>query len=172
MNETRVAYLAGVIDTGATFKLKIKPDERYAIGYHAYPLVMLTRFDVEDAVLDRLEAYCEAQGVTYRRIERSDRDSQRFTVTGVENMKSFLGPLLEYLDQQHRQVETMLDDIVPLLESNDGLTRADLYALAGYAETLRETNRGRTPAKYTQEFFAEEWADDPEFDPAVAATTD
>lgn len=158
--DEREQYLAGALDTGATLKLKIKPDDRYAIGYTVYPALQFTRYETETAVFDALAAYCDERGVSYQRIGRSDRDSVRFVVSGSDNVEGLLAPLRGQFRQQREQVAAMLDEVVPTLRAGDGLTRRELYELMDAVELLRETNHGRASYKYTKSFFAEEWAEE------------
>lgn len=163
MEDTQVAHLAGFFDGVGSVTIRVVKDSDYRLGYTLQPMLRLLRPDDEDPCLGKLMAYCDEEAVRYSLSEKShggDRESSSFewTVKKPESVERFLQPLMPYLVTNYRPAEVMLATVLPAIEDDAHRDEESFYDLIGVAEELRNYTQQRREAKYTQEFFEEEFS--------------
>lgn len=154
------AYLAGVFDTAGTLSMRVDQHDRYSIGYRLRPQVFLNRPESRRVALDRFGEYCDEQDITHRIEDRSDRESVRIVISGIDNMQTLLSDFEEYLIQQREAVTIMLDEILPALEAGTHHTKAGFVEIMDAVDRLREHHLQPVPTKYDADYFRSEWGDD------------
>jgi len=158
MEDIHIAHLAGVFDAVGTITGHITKKESQQFNYRFDPLVRLYRPADQEALLGKFDAYCEEQTLQYSSsvIDRSGTETYVMNIKKPDAIERFLMPMMPYFAVKHEYAEIMLDRVLPLVRTDQHLTKEGFYELVGYTEILRETGRHGT-AKYTQEFFEEEW---------------
>jgi len=155
MEEADVAHLAGLFDGAGSVTVHIGKDESYPLDYRYQPAIRLYRAKTDEAMLGKLDAYCEDYGVQYH---LNDKDETvMFEVSNLDSIQRFLEPILPWLVTHHQDARLMVEEILPAIEENRHKTKDGFYELAGYADTLRGGPGKGRKAKYTQKFFKEKW---------------
>lgn len=158
MDDHDVAHLAGVLDGAGRISAGISKENGYAVGYRYKPYVRIHRPENDSAMLGKLDAYAEEYGVRYNLIEKTE--SVMFRISDPDVIERFLEPLLPWLVTTYEPAIIMLEEVLPALREDKHKTKDGLYELAGYADELREVHHRGRKTKYSQEYFADEWADE------------
>lgn len=160
MKERNLIYLAGLIDGVGSFEVNVSPHDNYATGFRFEPKIRIGLHESDTAVLGMIDEYCEEVGVDYSVDDRKASETVRIEVQGPDQIYRFVDPLGEYLIREYEAAWVMLNEILPAVKDGKHQSKQGLYELMEYVEELRSVvGRGREP-KYTQEWFAEEWADE------------
>lgn len=156
MEDEELAHLAGLVDGAGSISVHVNADSNYRLGYRYQPLFRLFRNPDETTILGKLDAYCDEYGIRYNIVEKTE-ETIVFEVTHQESIARFLEPLIQWLVSRYDDALLMLDTILPAIEDGRLETEEGFYEMVGYADTLRSRSRSGSQAKYTQEFFENEW---------------
>lgn len=160
MDAVDEAHIAGLIDAVGTITVKIRKSDEYKLGYTVEPRITFTRQKSEEALLGKLDAYCADHGVQYNLHEEQNRGRYIFLVVHRASIDRFLRPLLPYLVTQHYEATLMVEEILPRLERNEHLTKFGFIEMMGLVDELREGMARSNTAKYDQDYFIEQWAEE------------
>lgn len=160
MDEEDVAHLAGVLDAVGTLSADVSQADT-PVGYRLEPVVRIRRPASDRALLGKLAAYCEENGVRYDMSGGTgESDPAVLEIRHPASVRAFLDPLVPYLASVRQEAMIVLEKIVPAVVEDDPLTKREFHRLVGYADRIRATDRSGTDPEYTQEFFAELWYDE------------
>lgn len=159
MQDTDIAHLAGLFDGIGAATVHISKEDSYSLGYRFKPLLRIHRPARDTALIGKLDAYCDQEGVNYwlNEEQRDEGDSFEWVVDSPESILAFLNPMRPYLVSKYGAVEIMFD-IIAAMDDDHHKTHEGFYELVGQADELRSYSRYGSKAKYTQEYFREEWS--------------
>ncbi|WP_435067718.1 hypothetical protein [Haloplanus sp. C73] len=156
-------YFAVMIDTIGTIRVRIKQSKDHNIGYALRPQFRFSRKQVDRSIVERFTDYCGENGISYRIEERQDRDSIICVISGIKNTRKLLTKFRPDMIQQSEQVEIMLDEILPAMESREHNTKEGFLKVMESVDRLRETLRSTSNTRYNKAYFESEWnLDSPE----------
>jgi hypothetical protein len=163
MEDEQIAHLAGYFDGVGSVTIRVIKDSDYRLGYTLQPSLRLQRSNDEDPAIGKLLAYCDEEAVRHSVSESShgaDRASSsiEWSVREPESVERFLRPMMPFLVTNYVPAEIMLTDVLPAIENDAHREKESFYHLIGVAEQLREYTGENQAAKYTQEYFEDEWS--------------
>lgn len=154
MKTTQVAHLAGVFDGAGEIALRVEKAGDYNLGYRIIPVLRFTVHSEDDPSLGKLIEYSEEHDVNFSLLDQKQK--VQWTVTDPDSIERFLESIDRHLLSNMFRAKLMLDVVLPAIRNGDHLNKDGFYELVGIAEKMRE---GRSKnAKYTQEYFDEEWS--------------
>lgn len=150
-----IAHLAGYVDGKARITVHIMKNDRYSLGYEFRPLIRISISDEKEAILGKLEAYCESVGVKCNLSHNEERSIYVFEVRDPDSLHRFLGPLMDHMVAQFDEGKLMLTQLVPGIQADKHLEKEGFIRLLKLSEPIR-TKPKKGPAR-TAEDFEEMW---------------
>lgn len=165
-------YIAGLVDSKCNLIVTVKKTDDTGVGYR---VAIKIRFKTkQDLALLVFDDYCRSLGINAT-ITRSDEESRsdQIALTARDDIEIFLTSLRDYLLVRRDAVDLLLDSILPALENGKHLNRETFPALIAIIDTFRQKAGRGNRAKYTLDYFLNEWDLDPDsVDPIVGTSDD
>lgn len=156
MDETDVAYIAGVVDSIGLLRVKTKQDDRNKIGYTATPKLQIHRDGDDEIVIGMLDDYCAERSIKSS-IEKAG-NSLKLEVRGAENLRLFFNPLAPYTIQKHDRLVIMMNDVLPCFEEKGPRwTKEKFIEMMEAVDKLYEREPKMNSRKYDADFFKQKW---------------
>lgn len=149
----KYAYVAGAVDFGSSLSVKVSKSNRRKIGYGIAPQMLISSTD--KTVLGFIDEFCEAHDIVPR--FRETKTSKRLEFSKRDDLLKFLKLVRPYLISRHAEVEILINDLIPGLETGKGSSKEGFYELIGYVDQIREETQASTDVRYDQDYFREEW---------------
>jgi hypothetical protein len=156
MEDNWLWYIAGAFDSIGTLTVSIGKNDEMAIGYQIQPMIMISRPEEKEVIFGMLDEYTTENGVKYHIEEQ--KSSYQMKIKDTESIKRFLEPIAPGLVQQEKEVEIMLEEIIPMIKEEKHHTKKGLVELMESVDELRESLHGRRETKYTSTHFKKKWA--------------
>lgn len=153
-NEIADSYIAGLFDGGAEITFRINENEMVPTGYECQAGL---RFETvrDPALVGALAEYAEEHDILSQTLKTSE--GYVWLITGADRVKQFLQTIEDELWRQNDDIELMVDEIAPRLQSNDHHTPEGLIELMEYAGQLEWRQKFNQYNRYTKETFIEEF---------------
>jgi len=159
-DESKRAYLAGIMDGEAHIGIKARSSEHTNLGYRTYPRVSLNMSDTEDTrrVHDLFVEVLEDLNVGYsqmtcERYEENQREQWRIALQGTGNCK----PLLEYV-QSHLVMKCGVVEKILGIDWRGASTDPRKFVnIMKVRDSIREGQSNHS-SKYDEDFFREEFS--------------
>jgi hypothetical protein len=157
-------YLAAVVDTIGSLTCRISKNNRYEVRYSIRPVIMVTRPESRQSVLEALTAYCDRNDITCRFEEQEAKNTVRVMITGIANTRALLDQFEPHMYQQAEAVEIMRSELLPALDAGKHHTKEGFLNVMEIIDRLRETHLRNSKTTYDKAYFEAEWADDLDHD--------
>lgn len=158
MKEDEVAYLAGVVDSIGQFRVKIKEDDSYKLGYEMAPRFKLNRSEPETVVFGMFEDYCHDQGVRYNYNDTGT--TMEFYLTEPDNIHRFLEPMFPYIVQKHEVLSIFVDEILPAYAQGEHQSKQGFYEIVKAMNEMYREDPSIHNWKYETAKFSNKWRDE------------
>lgn len=159
MDEIDLSHLAGLIDGNGNISIKVSKEKDYTLGYTFRPEISIRRQTEDDPVLGKLVAYSEEYGVQYSTYKEENLDGGiSFVVKDRDSIVRFLEPLLPYLITKYFIAESLLEEVIPAMETGKHRDKEGFVELMEFVEEFRNYSANKGTKKYTKEYFVEEWS--------------
>jgi len=149
-------YIAGAFDSVGTLSAKIQEDDRRSVGHQFQPKLTLSRPKSREVVFGMLDEYATESGAKYH-IEEME-NSLRLVINDAQSIERFLTPITPGIVQQEREVEIMLEEIIPALKEDKHTTKEGFVEIMESVDELRESVQTKGSPKYTSTHFKKKWA--------------
>lgn len=162
------SYVGGLFDAEGTVSGVVAQRDNSAVDHHPEPRCRITHTE-NDALLNRLEEYCEGVGVEPNVYHNTQQEGKghaatfQLDVTGKRDVRAFLESIKSHLIVKQIQARIMLNDIIPLLSSNTHSTKRGFLRVMYHVDRLN-SHKGGTRGKYNLEYFEDLWG--MEYDPS------
>lgn len=150
-------YVAAVLDFGSNIRIMIRKDDSYAVGYQIAPTIGISSSD--PTAMGFLDDFCRTNGVQFsiHDRERERGTTYRLDINRRESIDRFLRLVYPYLVVRYEVATIMLEDLLPGLEENLHGSEEGFIELMEHVDTIRDDTRSRSDAKYSADWFREEW---------------
>ena len=152
-NNWKYAYVAGVVDFGATFTMNVVQRNDRAVGYVIQPQVNITSH--EKTSIGFLDEFCEQHDVDPNL--RQKRDRYKLEINSRDHIEKFLKLVQPYVIARHDEIEIMVKHLLPGLELGKGSSKKGFVELMAYVDEIRSRTKSRREPKYDQAYFKDEW---------------
>jgi len=147
-------YLAGAFDTNSTLSVNIRKNSM-KLGYSIEPSVAFSRPKGADTVFGLIDEYAEE--VSVRTTLTEVQETLRLELTGVEDTKRLLEPLVGGMVQQRERAEFMLDTLLPLFNETPIHDKEKFIEVMEAVDEMRELPIQQRSSKYDVDYFRDEW---------------
>lgn len=153
------AYVAGFLDSDGGLDVKVSNRDG---DFQLSPRVHLTQKEGIPVLLliQRVVDYCKSIGIGEPSVYNSHTDtSVRITIRGLDDIEQFLEGIEKYCTIKRRQINIMLNEIIPRLRNGDHLNKK------GFIETMEKIDemnksKGGVRGKYNADYFKDLWEED------------
>lgn len=153
VDQLDIAYLAGVVDAKANFRLHIQPNAQRDTGYSFSPQIRINMEDSE-LFLNMVDAYCEEVDSSYFLGEQPNVN--QIVINGLDAVDNFVGPLAQFFLFKREEIEA-LAEIIDGMREDKHLSEEGIIELMEPTNVLQESREAGRKSKYTEQFFKEEF---------------
>lgn len=157
MEDEWLWYLSGVVDSNSLINVKIQKDSRLNLGHSITPFVQITRPNSAKTVFGMIDEY--SLEVNSHVIIREKKNSIQGEITGVENIRNFINPLMGGMIQQRERAEYFLDKLLPHFEDGPPQSEEEFIEVVEDVEQLHEYPIVSGSSKYDADYFREVWSE-------------
>lgn len=148
-------YLTGVVDSIATFGVKIKKRDALNMGYKIHPVVYITRPQDVEYITGMVGEYMEENNIRYYLTETNG--SNRIQINNPDDVRRFIEPLLPKMVQQQERAEFLVENILPYFENGGISSKEEFIEVVGEIEKMNEYPIKGKSSKYDKDYFYKEW---------------
>ena len=149
------AYIAGLMDTNATMTVQVHPDDDYTLGYGLPVVVRVTR--QWPFSLQAIQSYCREMSYQCKVVEYNG--GYQFRMERRMYVKDFIRDIKPFLRDRIEEAELLLK-IIEDIDDGKHKTHQGFISIVGDIEDLRSMHSGGREAKYTVEYFENEWSEE------------
>jgi hypothetical protein len=155
MEDTEIAHLAGFVDSAGRITVHVAKNERYALDYELRPIIRIYIPETSEAMVGKIEAYCDDYGVKTTRTHKEASHSYCIHIRDRASIRRFLEPMMDWLVIQYEAAIIMLDEILPAFEEGKHTDPEGFVEILRIAQPMRVGPRGEDQLR--AEDFAEKW---------------
>lgn len=146
-------YVAGVLDFGSNFQVRVKGESGARFGYLIHIQIFIE--STQPVVMGFLDEFCMNHGIEPRVREREH--NFRMEIAKRDDVRDFLRLIQPYLIARVEPVQIVLEDLIPGLEDRLGSTEEGFLELMSYVDEIRSHTASRRDPKYTEDYFRNEF---------------
>lgn len=154
-------YVAGLVDGEGTIGVGIAQSEDQRIGYSPKPAARVKMVE-NDPLVSRLMEYADQIGfepnIVRHKEPQEDHHNPSFVwgVSGIDDVEIFLSSIRDTVVVKRREIEVILNEIIPLMRRGEHLNRRGFLRLMAWRD-VANSHKGGNRGKYSLEYFESLW---------------